>query len=290
MMLEEQIKNSNEESISRNICITKQYSKIIHVLVLLSKILIIISGLLSFSSTKFEYWLISFSSGSLNFLATSLLSYSSFLQIEKKKITKSLNQKLQILGIKEKLLISNDGSDDSDKSQWLFSKDIITRNIEIVKQYTKVIHVLNIISRIIIIISGLLSFGSTKFEYWAISFSSGSLNFLATSLISYSSFLSIEKKKITKNLNHKLEILEIKQKLLVSDGSDDSDKSQWQLKPNSIIMDVKSLVKEIDIKQEIIIRLNYIVIQQDRQIEYYKQSLKVLHENINLIKQFLDES
>jgi hypothetical protein len=72
----------------------------------------------------------------------------------------------------------------------------------------------------------LLSFGSTKFEYWAISFSSGSLNFLATSLISYSSFLSIEKKKITKNLNHKLEILEIKQKLLVSDGSDDSDKSQ----------------------------------------------------------------
>ena len=116
-MLEEQIKNSNEESISRNISITNQYSKIIHVLVLLSKILIIISGLLSFSSTKFEYWLISFSSGSLNFLATSLLSYSSFLQIEKKKITKNLNQKLEILGIKQKLLISNDGSDGSDKSQ-----------------------------------------------------------------------------------------------------------------------------------------------------------------------------
>ena len=117
MMLEEQIKNSNEESISRNISITNQYSKIIHVLVLLSKILIIISGLLSFSSTKFEYWLISFMSGSLNFLATSLLSYSSFLQIEKKKITKNLNQKLEILGIKQKLLISNDGSDGSDKSQ-----------------------------------------------------------------------------------------------------------------------------------------------------------------------------
>ena len=115
-MLEEQIKNSNEEGIKRNISITKQYSKIIHVLVLLSKILIIISGLLSFSSTKFEYWLISFMSGSLNFLATSLLSYSSFLQMEKKKITKRLNQKLQIMGIKEKLLISN-GSDDSDKSQ-----------------------------------------------------------------------------------------------------------------------------------------------------------------------------
>ena len=116
-MLEEQIKNSNEESISRNISITKQYSKVIHVLVLLSKILIIVSGLLSFSSTKFDYWLISFSSGSLNFLATSLLSYSSFLQIEKKKITKNLNQKLQILGIKQKLLISNDASDESDKSQ-----------------------------------------------------------------------------------------------------------------------------------------------------------------------------
>ena len=124
-MLEEQIKNSNEESISRNISITNQYSKIIHVLVLLSKILIIISGLLSFSSTKFEYWLISFSSGSLNFLATSLLSYSSFLQIEKKKITKNLNQKLEILGIKQKLLISNDGSDGSDKSQWIFSNNII---------------------------------------------------------------------------------------------------------------------------------------------------------------------
>ena len=115
-MLEERIKNSNEESISRNINITKQYSKVIHVLVLLSKILIIISGLLSFSSTKFDYWLISFSSGSLNFLATSLLSYSSFLQIEKKKITKNLNHKLEILGIKEKLLLST-GSDDSDKSQ-----------------------------------------------------------------------------------------------------------------------------------------------------------------------------
>jgi len=114
-MLEEQIKNSNEESITRNINIATQYSKIINILVLLSKILIIISGLLSFSSTKFEYWLISFMSGSLNFLATSLLSYSSFLSIEKKKITKNLNQKLQILGIKEKLLISN-GSDDSDKS------------------------------------------------------------------------------------------------------------------------------------------------------------------------------
>jgi len=112
-MLEEQVKNSNEESIRRNISITKHYSKIIHILVLLSKILIIVSGLLSFSSTKFDYWLISFSSGSLNFLATSLLSYSSFLQIEKKKITKNLNSKLEILGIKQKLLISENDSDKS---------------------------------------------------------------------------------------------------------------------------------------------------------------------------------
>ena len=112
-MLEEQIKNSNEEGIKRNIRITKQYGEIIHILVLLSKILIIISGLLSFGSTKFDYWLISFSSGSLNFMATSLLSYSSFLQIEKKKITKNLNSKLEILGIKQKLLISENDSDKS---------------------------------------------------------------------------------------------------------------------------------------------------------------------------------
>ena len=64
-MLEDQVKQSNEESITRNINIAKQYSKIIHVLVILSKILIIISGLLSFISTKFEIWFISFASGSL---------------------------------------------------------------------------------------------------------------------------------------------------------------------------------------------------------------------------------
>ena len=115
-MLEEQIKTSNEDNIIRNISITKHYSRIIHILVLLSKILITISGLLSFSSTQFDYWLISFMSGSLNFLATSLLSYSSFLAIEKKKMTKNLNNKLEALGIKQKILISNDGSDESDKS------------------------------------------------------------------------------------------------------------------------------------------------------------------------------
>ena len=113
-MLEEQVKQSNEESISRNIEIVKQYSKAIHVLNILSRIIIIVSGLLSFASTKFEYWMINFSSGSLNFLATSLISYSSFLSIEKKKITKQLNHKLEILGIKNKIL---DSEADSDKSQ-----------------------------------------------------------------------------------------------------------------------------------------------------------------------------
>ena len=112
-MLEEPIKTSNEESITRNINIAKQYSKIIHVLVILSKILIILSGLLSFISTKFEIWFISFASGSLNFLATSLLSYTAFLQSEKKKITKNLNSKLEILGIKNKILESEADSDKS---------------------------------------------------------------------------------------------------------------------------------------------------------------------------------
>ena len=113
-MLEQEIQHSNEESIKRNIDIVKRYSKVIHVLVIISKILIIVSGLLSFISTKIEYWLIGFSSGTLNFLATSLLSYTAFLQSEKKKITKNLNNKLQILGIKNKLLESEA---DSDKSQ-----------------------------------------------------------------------------------------------------------------------------------------------------------------------------
>ena len=113
-MLEEQIKTSNEENIVRNIDIAKQYSKVIHILVISSKILIIISGLLSFASTKFDYWIISFLAGSLNFLATSLLSYTAFLQSEKKKITKHLNHKLETLGIKNKLLESEA---DSDKSQ-----------------------------------------------------------------------------------------------------------------------------------------------------------------------------
>ena len=37
-MLEEQIKLSNEENITRNIDIVKKYAKIIHILVIISKI------------------------------------------------------------------------------------------------------------------------------------------------------------------------------------------------------------------------------------------------------------
>ena len=91
----------------------------------------------------------------------------------------------------------------------------------------------------------------------------------------------IEKKKITKNLNQKLQILGIKEKLLISnDGSDDSDKSHW-LFSKYIIKDVKLLIKEIDIKQEIIIRLNDIIIQQEEQINYYKYMLELLKESVN---------
>ena len=113
-MLEEQIRNTNEQMVLRSLKISKRYMMAIHVLVIISKILIIISGLLSFSSTKFDYWLISFLSGSLNFLATSLLSYSNFLILERKKMIKNMNSKLEQLKINSKILISE--TDDSDKS------------------------------------------------------------------------------------------------------------------------------------------------------------------------------
>ena len=103
-----QIEQSNDENLSHNIRIAKNYSKIIHVLVIICKIIIIASGLLSFSGAKFSHWSIAFASGSLNFLATSLLSYTAFLTAERKRITKSLNNKLVSLGIDEKLLISDD--------------------------------------------------------------------------------------------------------------------------------------------------------------------------------------
>ena len=103
-----QIKQSNDENVTHNIQIAKNYSKIIHILVIICKIIIIASGLLSFSGAKFSHWSIAFASGSLNFLATSLLSYTAFLTAERKRITKSLYHKLVSLGIDGKLLISDD--------------------------------------------------------------------------------------------------------------------------------------------------------------------------------------
>ena len=113
-MLKDIIKQSNEDNVKNNIDIAKSYSKAIHILTIVCKVVIIASGLLSFSGTKFTHWSISFSSEALNFMATSLLSYTSFLSSERKRITKSLNHKLDILGIEEKLLVSES---DTDKSQ-----------------------------------------------------------------------------------------------------------------------------------------------------------------------------
>ena len=95
-MLQDQIKKANEEDISTHIEIAKSYEKMVHILVLLSKITIILSGLLSIIATKFDYWYLSFSSGSLNFLATSMISYSSYLSHEKIKIHKSINKNYKL--------------------------------------------------------------------------------------------------------------------------------------------------------------------------------------------------
>ena len=54
-------------------------------------------------------------------------------------------------------------------------------------------------------------------------------------------------------------------------------------------MNDKSLLKELDMKSEIILELNNMVIQQDDQIQYYKQMLGLLQESVNSIKIFLDD-
>lgn len=112
--LEKEIRHTNEDMILRDLRISKRYSRAIHILIIVSKILIICSGLLSFSSTKFEnIWILTFLSGSLNFLATSLLSYSNFLVLERKKMMKTMNSKLEQLNVKAKLLISETDSERS---------------------------------------------------------------------------------------------------------------------------------------------------------------------------------
>ena len=49
------------------------------------------------------------------------------------------------------------------------------------------------------------------------------------------------------------------------------------------------ILKEINIKQEIIIELNNIIIQQEEQINYYRYMLELLKESINSMKIFLDD-
>jgi uncharacterized coiled-coil protein SlyX len=54
-------------------------------------------------------------------------------------------------------------------------------------------------------------------------------------------------------------------------------------------MNDKLILKELDIKCEIILELNNMIIQQDNQIEYYKEMLELLKESINSIQIFLDD-
>ena len=53
-------------------------------------------------------------------------------------------------------------------------------------------------------------------------------------------------------------------------------------------MNDKLLLKELDLKSEIILELNNMIIQQDDQIEYYKKMLELLKESVNSMKIFLD--
>ena len=54
-------------------------------------------------------------------------------------------------------------------------------------------------------------------------------------------------------------------------------------------MNDKLLLKEINVKSQIILELNNMIIQQDDQIKYYKQMLGLLQESVNSIKIFLDD-
>ena len=54
-------------------------------------------------------------------------------------------------------------------------------------------------------------------------------------------------------------------------------------------MNDKLLLKELDIKSEIILELNNMIIQQDDQVKYHKQMLGLLQESVNSIKIFLDD-
>ena len=54
-------------------------------------------------------------------------------------------------------------------------------------------------------------------------------------------------------------------------------------------MNDKLLLKEINVKSELILELNNMIIQQDDQMEYYKKMLELLKESVNSIQIFLDD-
>ena len=54
-------------------------------------------------------------------------------------------------------------------------------------------------------------------------------------------------------------------------------------------MTKKLLLDEINIKSELISVLNNIVIQQETQINYYRDMLLLLQKNIDIIKKILDD-
>ena len=90
--------------------------------------------------------------------------------------------------------------------------------------------------------------------------------------------MSIEKKKITKQLNLKLEQLGIKNKILDSEA--DSDKSQWHIFCSNIDMN-KLLLQEIKIKSELIRVLNELIIEQNNQIDTYWQMINDINDILN---------
>jgi hypothetical protein len=54
-------------------------------------------------------------------------------------------------------------------------------------------------------------------------------------------------------------------------------------------MSIKFLYEEIEIKTNLIALLNNIIIQQQDQIDYYRNILNLLQENISIIKKILDD-
>ncbi len=138
--------------------------------------------------------------------------------------------------------------------------------LNVIKKYTYLNHILIILSKIIILISGLSSFISIQFQYiWFLYFLSGSLNFIATSLLSYSSFIIIKRKKIIKEMNSKLEKLNIKNKIIIN----------YKYESNNDIKMTNKLLLDENIIKDSLIKTLFNVIEQ--QHEYIKNN----NSNIN---------